>query len=118
MFGNQQGANTNDSIKAIAKEITPKLTAHWDAINLNDKLVERIKTVYNNKEKENLTPEQLTVLDKYYQGFVRGGADVYKRQIKYRELIFSLILLDNIIVPDLIKAKIFSRQIQVILRCV
>ncbi|MFR5658337.1 MAG: M3 family metallopeptidase [Butyricimonas faecihominis] len=76
MFGNQQGANTNDSIKAIAKEITPKLTAHWDAINLNDKLFERIKTVYNNKEKENLTPEQLTVLDKYYQGFVRGGANL------------------------------------------
>ncbi len=76
VFGNQQGANTNDSIKAIAKEITPKLTAHWDAINLNDKLFERIKTVYNNKEKENLTPEQLTVLDKYYQGFVRGGANL------------------------------------------
>ena len=76
VFGNQQGANTNASIKAIAKEITPKLTAHWDAINLNDKLFERIKTVYNNKEKENLTPEQLTVLDKYYQGFVRGGANL------------------------------------------
>ena len=76
VFGNQQGANTNDSIKAIAKEITAKLTAHWDAINLNDKLFERIKTVYNNKEKENLTPEQLTVLDKYYQGFVRGGANL------------------------------------------
>ncbi len=76
VFGNQQGANTNDSIKAIAKEITPKLTAHRDAINLNDKLFARIKTVYENRNKENLTPEQLTVLDKYYKDFVRGGANL------------------------------------------
>ena len=76
VFGNLQGANTNDSIKAIAKEITPKLTAHRDAINLNDKLFARIKTVYENRNKENLTPEQLTVLDKYYKDFVRGGANL------------------------------------------
>ncbi len=74
VFSNIREANTNDSLSAIAKEIMPELTAHNDAINLNEKLFERIKTVYNNKEQ--LTTEQQMVLKKYYQRFVRGGANL------------------------------------------
>lgn len=74
VFFNLREANTNDSLNAIAEEIMPELTNHTDGINLNEKLFERIKTVYNNKE--NLTTEQEMVLKKYYNNFVRGGANL------------------------------------------
>lgn len=76
VFFNLQQANTNDSLNAIAEEIMPEVTAHGDAVYLNGKLFERIKTVYEHKDAENLTQEQQMVLKKYYNNFVRGGANL------------------------------------------
>ncbi len=76
VFFNLREANTNDSINAIAEEIMPEITAHTDGINLNAELFARIKTVYDNQDKENLTTEQKMVLKKYYNNFVRGGANL------------------------------------------
>lgn len=76
VFFNLREANTNDSLSAIAEEILPDLTTHNDAINLNAPLFERVKAVYDNKDKENLTVEQNRALDKYYRQFVRGGANL------------------------------------------
>lgn len=76
VFFNLQQANTNDTLNAIAEEITPEVTAHQDAIYLNDKLFDRIKQVYEQQEEENLTTEQKMVLKKYYNNFVRGGANL------------------------------------------
>lgn len=86
VFYNQFGANTNDEIKAINKEIAPKLAAHGDNINLNPKLFARVKVVYDEQEAlklsieeksdQTLTTEQTALLDKVYNGFVRGGANL------------------------------------------
>lgn len=76
VFFNLREANTNDSLNQIAGEIMPEITAHQDEINLNDKLFARIKTVYENQDKENLSTEQKMVLRKYYNDFVRGGANL------------------------------------------
>ncbi len=76
IFMNQQAANTSDSINAIAEEIAPELSANNDAIYLNDKLFERVKTVYDNRANENLDTEQQMVLQQYYNAFIRGGANL------------------------------------------
>lgn len=76
VFFNLKEANTNDSMQLIAEEAMPLLSAHSDNINLNQKLFGRIKTVYENRSRENLTREQELVLDKYYREFVRGGANL------------------------------------------
>lgn len=76
VFLNLQQANTNDSINAIAEEITPEISAHTDGIYLNDQLFDRIKTLYGGQDKENLTIEQQMVLKNYYNNFVRGGANL------------------------------------------
>ncbi len=76
IFMNQQAANTSDSINAIAEEIAPELSAHNDAMYLNDKLFERVKTVYDNRANENLDTEQQMVLQQYYNAFIRGGANL------------------------------------------
>ncbi|WP_251619867.1 M3 family metallopeptidase [Odoribacter lunatus] len=80
VFFNLQAAHTNDSMQAIAEEVAPLLSEHTDGINLNEKLFERIKTVYENKDKENLSTEQLLVLEKYYKDFVRGGANLSEKE--------------------------------------
>lgn len=69
-------ANTNSKLQEIAKEISPKLTQHRDEINLNQKLFERVKAVYDKKDQLNLNPEQLKLLTEYYKVFVRGGANL------------------------------------------
>lgn len=76
VFFNLREANSSDSLSMIAEEITPVLTAHTDGINLNDGLFQKVKAVYDKKDKESLTTEQLMVLDKYYKNFVRGGANL------------------------------------------
>jgi peptidyl-dipeptidase Dcp len=76
VFYNLSSANTNESIQAISKEVAPLLSAHRDNISLNEKLFERVKVVYEQREELNLDTEQLTLLDKTYKRFVRGGANL------------------------------------------
>ncbi|MFH0760621.1 MAG: M3 family metallopeptidase [Bacteroidota bacterium] len=78
-------ANTNDSLQQIQMEISPLLSAHNDAINLNPKLFERIKSVYENQAHFNLNPEETYILENIYKGFVRNGANLdpeKKEQLK------------------------------------
>ena len=67
-------AMSNDTLREIAAEVTPMLTAHADDIMLNEALFERIKAVYDNRENENLDRPQERLLEKYYNSFVRSGA--------------------------------------------
>lgn len=74
VFGALNSANTNDSLQAINRELSPLQSKHRDDINLNDSLFQRVKTVYENKDKFKLTDEEKKVLDDTYKGFVRSGA--------------------------------------------
>ena len=74
IFSSLTEAETNEELQAIAKEISPKLTEHYDNISLNGELFARIKTVYENRDKENLDTEQMKVLENHYKDFVRAGA--------------------------------------------
>jgi len=76
IFDHLKGANTNATIDSIANVMTPQLIAHYDKINLNADLFKRIKTVYDNQDKEELTIEQKNVLKNYYNDFIRGGANL------------------------------------------
>lgn len=74
VFGGLNSAHTNDTLQSIQKEIAPLLSKHNDDISLNDSLFDRIRIVYENKEKFNLTSEESKVLEETYSDFVRGGA--------------------------------------------
>ncbi len=76
VFGCLNGANTNDELQNISKELAPIRSKHSDDISLNEKLFAKIKQIYEERESLELTPEQNTVLDNYYKGFVRSGADL------------------------------------------
>ena len=76
IFGALNSAHTNDSLQAINMEMAPLMSKHRDDISLNDTLFLRIKSVYENMEKFNLTGEEKKIVDDTYKGFVRSGAEL------------------------------------------
>lgn len=80
VFFNLSGSNSSPEMQKIAQEVTPKLTSYSDEILLNDKLFKRVKTVYDNRLKANLNPEQIRLVEVKYNGFAKNGALLNKQQ--------------------------------------
>jgi peptidyl-dipeptidase Dcp len=76
VFFNLSDANTNDSIQELAMEIAPMLSSHYDDIIMNDTLFNRIKVVYQSRDSSGLDKSQIRVVEKYYEDFVRNGANL------------------------------------------
>ena len=72
VFSCMLGAETNNDLDALAQKMSPLLTQHANDMQLNEKLFKRIKHVYEHHRE--LTPEEATLLQKVYDGFVRSGA--------------------------------------------
>jgi len=87
IFFNLLSAESNDEMMDVSLIIQPKLTEHSNNIYLNDKLFERIKSVYEKKSILSLNKEQLRLLDKTYDEFINQGAGLSPEdKEKYREL--------------------------------
>jgi peptidyl-dipeptidase Dcp len=94
VFGVLNGSMTNEKMQAIAKEAAPLRSKHRDDIRLNEKLFQRIKSVYGQKDSLDLNIEQSMLLEKYYKDFVRGGANLDKeKKARLREINKELSLL-------------------------
>jgi peptidyl-dipeptidase Dcp len=73
-FYNLAGAHTSDALMGIEREIAPKLSAHYSAINLNEALFRRVDAVWSQRAQLSLTPEQARVLERHHTAFRRAGA--------------------------------------------
>lgn len=81
-------ANTNDQMQAIAQELSPMLNEYSMYISLNDKLFQRVKAVYEQRESLNLDTDQKTLLENSYKSFVRNGANLNEEdKAIYSELV-------------------------------
>jgi peptidyl-dipeptidase Dcp len=76
VFYSLNSANTSPEMQKVAREISPMVTAHRDNINLNDKLFQRIKAVYMKRDSLKLDSLQKRTVEKYYNDFVRNGANL------------------------------------------
>ncbi|MEC4724788.1 M3 family metallopeptidase [Shewanella sp. D64] len=76
VFYNLTGADTNDELQVISKEVSPMLSAASDDILLNDKLFQKVKTVYEQRKTLNLNTAQAKLLEDTYKSFTRGGANL------------------------------------------
>lgn len=76
VFGAINGANTNDQLQDLAKQITPMTTKHYNNISLNAELFARIKVVYDRRESLNLQADQMRLIEEMYKGFVRNGINL------------------------------------------
>lgn len=74
VFFSMSWANTNDSLESIRTQIAPQLSAHNDEILLNEKLFNRVETIYNDKENLSLDDESIRLLEETYKSFIRSGA--------------------------------------------
>ena len=96
VFFNLNECLSDNEMMDITNRITPKLSDYSTSIALNPKLWERIKTVYNNRDKENLDEEDKMLLEETYQSFARNGALLQgKDRDTYRDLSARLSQLTN-----------------------
>lgn len=76
-LGNLEAAMGDTVMMRVLAEITPELSRHSTDIILNEGLWNRIKTVYDNRDKDtSLTPEDLRLIKKTYDSFLTSGANL------------------------------------------
>ena len=80
VFFNLNECLTNDEMVAIAEQVLPMLSKHSDAIMMNPKLFERIDYVYQHRNEMGLDDQQIRVVEKYHQDFIRSGASLNAEQ--------------------------------------
>jgi len=74
VFFNLLECESNDEMLEIAEKVMPLLSQHSDSIIMNAKLFERINKVYDQRNEMGLDDQQIRVVEKYHQDFVRHGA--------------------------------------------
>ncbi len=74
VFFNILECNSSDELQAMAEQLMPMLSKHSDAISMNPKLFEKIDYVYQHRNEMGLDDQQIRVVEKYHQDFVRSGA--------------------------------------------
>ena len=76
-LSNLEHATGDTVLMNTMARITPELSEHSTSIMLNEALWNRIKQVYDNRDKDtSLTPEDLRLIEKTYDSFRRSGADL------------------------------------------
>ena len=87
VFFNMMECMNNDEMQQIAEEVMPMMSAHGDDIAMNPVLFEKIKYVYDHRTEMNLDNQQNRVVEKYYNDFIRRGANLNAEdQAKLREI--------------------------------
>jgi peptidyl-dipeptidase Dcp len=74
VFFTLTGAHTNETLLKIEREIGPRLAAHHNRILQNDRLFQRIDSLYRVRDSHGLSAEQRRVLDRYHTMYKRAGA--------------------------------------------
>ncbi|MFM2373497.1 MAG: hypothetical protein RJA75_393 [Actinomycetota bacterium] len=80
VFYNKSSSDTTDRLDEIEEELAPKLSAHTDAIALNQDLFGRIKELYTNRDSLELNNEDAWLLERYYRDFTHAGAHLTDAQ--------------------------------------
>ena len=73
--------------RAIQAELAPKLSEYQSKINQNEKLFQRIKSVYDASQNTPLAADQQRVVDLTYNGFAMNGANLdAEKKKRYAEI--------------------------------
>ncbi len=80
VFFNLTTSNSNETLLQLETEMTPLLTAHRDAVYLDEALFARIDALYEARERLALDPEARQLLERYHTAFVRAGARLPVRE--------------------------------------
>ncbi|MEM7587529.1 MAG: M3 family metallopeptidase, partial [Acidobacteriota bacterium] len=76
VFANLNRSASNDEIRAIQREMSPRLAAHNASITLNPDLFSRIDALYQKRDELGLSPQQARLLETTHEDFIRAGAQL------------------------------------------
>ncbi len=68
------GADSNDALLEIEREVAPQIARHWNKIHTNEALFRRIDRLMRQADGLSLSAEQKRVLERYHVTFRRAGA--------------------------------------------
>ena len=74
VFFGLAGADTNDALQAIERDVAPLLSRHSDTIFLDGGLFARVAALWEKRDGLGLDAEQRRVLERYHTIFQRAGA--------------------------------------------
>jgi len=80
LFGVMSGNMSTPAYQALQREWGPRLAAAGDEIVLNPALFQRIRAIYEARERSGLDAQQQRVVTRRYEGFVRRGAQLNPEQ--------------------------------------
>ena len=93
-FFNILNAEADDEMMEISQRISPKLSESSNNIFLNEKLFARVKNVYEQKDRLNLSTEDTKLLEETFESFSVRGANLNPEdKEKYRKLSTDLSVL-------------------------
>ncbi|TQK19712.1 peptidyl-dipeptidase Dcp [Microbacterium sp. SLBN-154] len=73
-FYTVSSADATEDIQAVEEELAPLMAAHQDAIQLDPALYARVRHVYDGRQNEDLTPEDLYLVERRYREMTHAGA--------------------------------------------
>jgi peptidyl-dipeptidase Dcp len=76
VFYNLTGADTNETLQGIERELSPITSRHWSAVMMEPALFARVDAVFAKRDTLGLDAEQLRLLERTHRGFVRAGAQL------------------------------------------
>jgi peptidyl-dipeptidase Dcp len=74
------GADTDEALEAVERDVSPLLARHSNAMYLDRALYARIAALFERRASLGLSAEQDRVLDRYHTRFVRAGAALDKQR--------------------------------------
>src|SRR4249919_3516955 len=74
IFGQLVGTDSNDTLLAIERDISPRTAAHWNKLRMHEGLFARIDALYQKRNELGLTGEQMRVLERHHTKHRREGA--------------------------------------------
>lgn len=73
---NLNECDTSEEMQAVVMEVLPDLSRYENEVSMNDALFERVRRVYEERERLQLTGEQQMLLRDTYKMFVRHGVNL------------------------------------------
>lgn len=105
-FFNVLNAEADDEMMDISQKISPKLSESSNNIFLNEKLFVRVKSVYKQKDRLNLSTEEAKLLEETFESFSVRGANLNPEdKDKYRKLSTDLSVLSLTFDQNALKDK-------------
>lgn len=79
-WGVQTSNLSSPRVQALEAEWEPRLSAFFDELRLDDKMFQRDKSVYDRRHSLGLNAQQMRIVERSYEDYVRNGANLNTEQ--------------------------------------